>query len=91
MGGGKLAASAHGVLCALALPVAGLMSPAPIEETAARLVELSGAARALGCALPAPFMTLSFMALPVIPHLKLTDRGLVDGDRFEIVPLAAGG
>ena len=87
MGGGKLVASETGVIASLPLPVAGLMSPAPIEETAARMRELGAAARSLGCRLPEPFMTLSFMALPVIPRLKLSDLGLVDVDRFEIVPL----
>ncbi|MBN2170979.1 MAG: adenine deaminase [Candidatus Krumholzibacteriota bacterium] len=89
MGGGKLVVGPGGVAASLPLPVAGLMSPAPVEETAARLDALAAAARELGCALPEPFMTLSFMALPVIPSLKLTDRGLVDVDRFEHVPLAA--
>ncbi len=82
LGGGKLVADEEGVLAALPLPVAGLMSDAPIEATAAGLERLAAAARALGCRLPEPFMTLSFMALPVIPKLKLTDRGLVDVVRF---------
>ncbi len=87
LGGGKVAVSEDGVLAALPLPVAGLMSGAPIEETAAKLAELSSAAEELGCSLPEPFMTLSFMALPVIPKLKLTDRGLVDVEAFDFVPL----
>jgi len=89
MGGGKLVVGPGGVVASLPLPVAGLMSPAPVEETAARLEALAAAARELGCTLPEPFMTLSFMALPVIPSLKLTDRGLVDVDAFAHVPLAA--
>lgn len=89
MGGGKLVADEKGVLAALPLPVGGLMSGAPIAETAARLAELSAAARELGCGLPEPFMTLSFMALPVIPKLKLTDRGLVDVEAFDFVSLAS--
>jgi len=82
LGGGKLVADEEGVLAALPLPVGGLMSDAPIEDTAAGLERLAAAARALGCVLPEPFMTLSFMALPVIPRLKLTDKGLVDVERF---------
>jgi adenine deaminase len=88
MGGGKIVADESGVIAALPLPLAGLMSPAPIEETARRLEELAAAARELGSELPEPFMTLSFMALPVIPKLKLTDRGLVDVEKFDFVELA---
>ena len=88
LGGGKVAADEDGLIAALPLPVAGLMSGAPIEETAAALEVLSAAAGELGCALPEPFMTLSFMALPVIPKLKLTDRGLVDVEAFDFVPLS---
>jgi adenine deaminase len=47
------------------------------------------AARSLGCELPSPFQTMAFLALSVIPRLKITDRGLVDVDRFELVPLQA--
>ena len=77
------------VMAELALPIAGLMSDQPIERVRDKLDELTGAARQLGALLPDPFMTLSFMALPVIPELKLTDMGLVDVGRFEIVPLFA--
>ncbi len=87
MGGGKLVSEGDAVLASLPLPVAGLMSPAPVPETAARFDELTAAARALGSGLPEPFMTLSFMALPVIPKLKLTDRGLVDVEKFDFVSL----
>ncbi|MBM4118468.1 adenine deaminase [bacterium] len=87
LGGGKLVADESGVLAALPLPVGGLMSDAPIAETAAGLERLAAAARALGCALPEPFMTLSFMALPVIPKLKLTDKGLVDVEVFAVCEL----
>ncbi len=86
--GGGLAAVADGrVLADLPLPIAGLLSPAPLEEVARAYARLQTAYRALGGALPDPFMALSFLALPVIPVLKLTDLGLVDVDRFEIVPL----
>jgi adenine deaminase len=63
------------------------MSLRPAREVVQDLGALHRAAASLGCRLPAPFMTLSFLALPVIPALKLTDRGLVDVSRFEVVPL----
>ena len=71
----------------LPLPVAGLMSPEPAEEVAAAYERLNRKTRELGCRLSAPFMTLSFMALPVIPHLKLTDKGLFDFSSFGFVEL----
>lgn len=71
-----------GVASVLPLPVAGLMSNLDGYEVAARYSELDAAAKALGSQLGAPFMTLSFMALLVIPHLKLSDLGLFDGDTF---------
>jgi adenine deaminase len=71
-----------GVTSVLPLPVAGLMSNLDGYEVAARYSELDAAAKALGSQLGAPFMTLSFMALLVIPHLKLSDLGLFDGDTF---------
>ncbi len=88
LGGGKVVVEGEALLAAMPLPVGGLMSGAPIAETARRLGELTAAARSLGCTLPEPFMTLSFMALPVIPQLKLTDRGLVDVAAFDFVSLA---
>jgi adenine deaminase len=85
---GGLAVVAQGrVLADLPLPIAGLMSPAPLEEVAAGSARLKAAYRSLGGGLPDPFMALSFLALPVIPALKLTDLGLVDVGRFQIVPL----
>jgi adenine deaminase len=75
------------VLASLALPIAGLMSPEPIRSIQEQLTGLTRAARDLGASLPDPFMTLSFLALPVIPELKITDHGLVDVDRFEPVDL----
>ncbi|WP_417724474.1 adenine deaminase [Salipiger sp.] len=74
------------VLAELALPVAGLMSLSPFEEVRDRLVELRAAARGLGVSLEEPFLQLAFLALPVIPSLKITDRGMVDVLRFEIIP-----
>ncbi|MGH6920853.1 MAG: adenine deaminase C-terminal domain-containing protein, partial [Geminicoccaceae bacterium] len=67
------------------LPIAGLMSDRPFEEVADRLRVLRRTARDMGGALAEPFLQLAFLPLPVIPHLKLTDRGLVDVDRFELI------
>ncbi len=73
------------VLAELALPVAGLMSLAPFEEVRDRLEDLRCAARALGIGLEEPFLQLAFLALPVIPALKITDRGMVDVTKFELI------
>jgi adenine deaminase len=73
------------VLAELALPIAGLMSEEPFEVVADRLHHLREAARALGTELEEPFLQLAFVALPVIPNLKITDRGMVDVNRFEII------
>jgi adenine deaminase len=77
-GGGK-------VLAELALPVAGLMSLEPFEVVHQSLVALRSAARGLGVTLNEPFLQLAFLCLPVIPHLKITDRGMVDVDRFALI------
>ncbi|MGD9877722.1 adenine deaminase [Desulfococcus sp.] len=87
MGGGLCAAFERDVRAALPLPIAGLMSPEPMTVIRDRLDDLIAAAAAMGGTLRDPFMTLSFLALPVIPELKLTDMGLVDVGRFEVVPL----
>ncbi len=87
MGGGQVVVARGQVWAALPLPIAGLMSDRPLEEVHRASAELVRAAHVLGCSLPDPFMTLSFLALPVIPALKLTDRGLVDVQRFQFVPL----
>ena len=73
------------VLAELALPVAGLMSLEPFEHVRDRLIELRDAARTLGVTLEEPFLQLAFVALPVIPHLKITDFGLVNVDTFEVI------
>ncbi|SFO84976.1 adenine deaminase [Tranquillimonas alkanivorans] len=73
------------VLAELALPVAGLMSLLPFEEVRDALVDLRAAARSLGVTLDEPFLQLAFLALPVIPSLKITDRGMVDVEKFEII------
>ena len=88
MGGGLVAVDGERVLAQLPLPVAGLMSDRPLAEVRAGLDDLLAAATQLGCTHPDPFMILSFLALEVIPALKLTDRGLVDVERFELVPVA---
>lgn len=86
-GGGQAAAEAETVLALLPLPIAGLMSDQPIEQVRAGMDRLLAAARRLGSELHDPFMAMSFLALEVIPKLKLTDVGLVDVERFELVPL----
>jgi len=85
MQGGLAAVSGRKVLASLALPIAGLLSDAPLETVAGKVETLEKVAHELGSTLPAPFATLSFMALPVIPELKLTDLGLVDVNEFKIV------
>ena len=87
MGGGLAAADGSEVLAELPLPVAGLMSDQPIEDVRAAFDALLDAARQLGSPLHDPFMAMSFMALEVIPSLKLTDVGLVDVDQFRLVDL----
>ena len=87
MGGGLAVADGIQILARLPLPVAGLMSNRPITEVRRSLDDVVGAARSLGSELRDPFMALSFLALEVIPHLKLTDQGLVDVDEFKLVPL----
>jgi len=91
MNGGLAAVRDGEVLAGLPLPIAGLMSDRPLAEVALGWEKMRRVARDLGSAPEEPFMVLSFLALPVIPELKLTDRGLVDVNRFEHVPLFAGG
>ena len=83
--GGLVVAAGGKVLASLGLPIAGLLSREPLETVAARLEELERRARELGATLPAPFATLSFLALPVIPELRLTDLGLVDVTEFKLI------
>lgn len=85
--GGLAAASGVDVLASLPLPVAGLMSDRPIADVRAGYDRLLSAAAALGSQLHDPFMAMSFMALEVIPKLKLTDLGLVDVEKFDFVEL----
>jgi adenine deaminase len=83
--GGFVVAAGGAILAELALPVAGLMSLERFETVRDRLVALRAAARSLGVALDEPFLQLAFLCLPVIPHLKITDRGMVDVDRFALI------
>ncbi|MES2667958.1 MAG: adenine deaminase [Pseudomonadota bacterium] len=84
--GGFVVVAGGVVLAELALPVAGLMSLEPFEVVRDALVALRAAARSLGVTLEEPFLQLAFLCLPVIPHLKITDMGMVDVDRFEVMP-----
>ena len=87
MGGGEIVVRDGEVLAALELPIAGLVTDSPLEEVEKKLGELKRAAEKLGCKLKDPFMTLSFLALPVIPQLKITDKGLFNVTSFEFVEL----
>jgi adenine deaminase len=87
MGGGIAAAAGGRVAARLPLPVAGLMSLDPVQSVSAAMDRLVAAAHDFGSGLKDPFMTLSFLSLPVIPELKITDRGLVDVLQFRHVGL----
>jgi adenine deaminase len=87
IGGGIVIADGGQVVEELPLPIAGLMSDRPLAEVHERLRSMEQRLRGMGVAMESPFMTLSFLALSVIPDLKITDRGLVDVNRFELVPL----
>jgi adenine deaminase len=89
LGGGIVVVDGGELLAELPLPVAGILSDAPLATVVAASEGLVAAARELGCEVEAPFQSLAFLALSVIPALKITDRGLVDVERFELVPLRA--
>lgn len=90
IGGGQVAVRGGRVLAELPCPVGGLLSEHRFEDVAAGATRLAAAARdELGATYPAPFMAMSFLALSVLPELRITDRGLVDTVRFEQVPLQA--
>jgi len=89
MQGGFVVVDQKEVKASLPLPIAGLMSPETAEEVASQMEKMTQAAREIGVLLENPFLTLSFLALPVIPELKLTDKGLVDVAQFRIIPLEA--
>ena len=87
VGGGMIAVAGGDVLGFVRLPIAGLMSDRPVPEVAVEVEELAAAYRALGSTLERPAMMFSFLSLAVIPALRLTNRGLVDGVAFELVPV----
>jgi adenine deaminase len=85
-GGGMIAVADGEVLALVRLPIAGLISDRPVPEVAAETLALGDAYRALGSPIESPEMIFSFLSLGVIPALRLTNRGLVDGVAFELVP-----
>jgi adenine deaminase len=87
MKGGLVAACDGKIAAELPLPIAGLMSDQPLDAVRHRMAALICAVQEFGCLLPDPFMILSFLALPVIPELKITDQGLFDVGQFQHVPL----
>jgi adenine deaminase len=89
IGGGVVVAESRGIRAELPLPIAGIISDAPLQQVVEASRGCIEAAAKLGCTLASPFQTMAFLALSVIPSLKLTDQGLVDVDRFELVPLHA--
>jgi adenine deaminase len=89
IGGGQVALADGTLLGEVPCPIGGLLSDRPAEEVAGAVSRMEEASRALGVKLPAPFMAMSFLALSVVPELKITDRGLVDTINFELVALEA--
>jgi adenine deaminase len=87
IGGGQVAVVGGEVAAEVPCPIGGLLSDLPAEQVAAAVRAVQDASRRLGATISAPFMTMSFLALSVVPELKITDRGLVDTVRFELVPL----
>lgn len=87
MKGGQVVVADEEVIASLPLPIAGLISDRPIEEVTMKVKDLIDASKKIGCILDNPFMALSFLSLPVIPEMKITDKGLVDVEKFRIVPL----
>ena len=90
VGGGIVVVDGGRVVAECPLPVAGLLSDQPLDVVVSQSRGCNDAAQGSAGSGATPFLTLAFLALSVIPSLKLTDRGLVDVDRFEIVPAAAG-
>ena len=81
--GGLVAVAGGNILAELGLPIAGLVSPQPLETVIGLMAKLDAAAHSLGSDLHAPFMTLSFLSLSPIPELKLTDQGLIDATNMQ--------
>ena len=90
IGGGQCVAEGGRILAELPLPIAGLLSDRSVSEVAAAQHAIDAAYRFLGGSLVDPFMQLSFLPLSVIPHLKVSDRGIIDVDAFTVVPLQDG-
>lgn len=88
MGGGQVVVVDGKVVAEVALPIAGLMSPKTLLEVADEIDRVVEAARELGITLDAPFMALSFLGLSVIPDLRITDLGLIDVNKFAVVPVS---
>jgi adenine deaminase len=89
VGGGFSVVRGGSVLARLALPLGGLMSLEEPAEVARSLEALHAASAAIGCTLPEPFLQLAFLSLPVIPSLKLTDKGLMDVEAFRLIDVRA--
>ena len=86
---GGMAVADAAELLVLPLPIAGLMTDEPAERVAAASHSLEAKVASLGCTLHSPFLTMAFMALPVVPALKITDRGLVDVTKFDFTTIEA--
>ena len=91
LGGGLVVVDGGRITAELPLPVAGLLSDRPLADVIAGSDATVAAVHALGSSVESPFQSMAFLALSVIPSLKITDRGLVDVDRFELVELRADG
>ena len=87
MQGGIVAALNGQVLEALSLPIAGLMSDRSSEFVQEKLTTLNSIAKSLGSKLEDPYMAMSFLTLPPIPEIRITDRGIIDAVKFKVVPL----
>ena len=85
--GGKVVVNNGEVISRLPLPIAGLMSDNEFSFVLEKCAELNEAAHSIGCSLEDPFMTMAFMSLPVIPELKVTDKGVFDTNKFNFVDI----
>jgi adenine deaminase len=85
IGGGIIAVDKERVIGKVELPIAGLMSDQPIEKVYKQMKRLNEAWTKLGCTITSPFMTMSFLALPVLPEIRITDKGLLDTRKFKFV------
>ena len=85
--GGKVVVNNGEVISKLPLPIAGLMSDKDFNHVLEKCAELNNSAHSIGCSLEDPFMTMAFMSLPVIPELKVTDKGLFDTNKFDFVDI----